>query len=161
MRLNEFAPDDDNLYKIARIIQGNTQGRLEGVNEEVNPETFNRKFKHEVKIGNYLYKADLFNMEYGFGQALRIRCFDGNKQIGRVLFKNYGDHIESEDTEVHPNYKGQGIATNMYAYAKMLGNDIFPSFIRTKQGKDMWNSWIRSKQAKHITPPGRRAKIAR
>ena len=132
----------------------------EFIQEAVNPETFKTRFNHQVEIGGYLYVADVYYMEYNMGKALRIRCFDGSKKIGQVLFKNYGDRIESDDTEVSPDYKGQSIATNMYAYAKMLGNDIFPSFIRTKQGKDMWNNWIRSKQAKHITPPGYRAKIA-
>jgi hypothetical protein len=60
----------------------------------------------------------------------------------------------------------------MYAYAKMLGNDIKPSFIRTDQGKGMWTAWEKSGDAKHLGPevkenfadgknPGRKGLIKR
>jgi hypothetical protein len=38
----------------------------------------------------------------------------------------------------------------MYAYAKMLGNDIIPSYNQTSQGKAMWAAWEKADDAKHL-----------
>ena len=39
----------------------------------------------------------------------------------------------------------------MYAYAKMLGNDIKPSSNRSDLGKTMWSAWEKAGNAQHIT----------
>lgn len=58
--------------------------------------------------------------------------------------------LESQQTEVEPEYKNQGVASTMYAYAKMLGNDVKPSPYQSDEGKDMWKSWRKSGAAKHL-----------
>ena len=120
------------------------------VNEKINRDIRNRRFEHTQQIGNYTYKA---TVEIFIGEPLLwIKAYDGNKEIGHVLFELYGDHLESGGTEVDPKYRNKGIASTMYAYAKMLGNDIKPSYNRTDQGKGMWSAWEKSGDAKYLTP---------
>jgi hypothetical protein len=87
-----------------------------------------------------------------------IKAFDGKKLIGDVFFNFYfdPDTLKSQSTWVNPNYRDQGIATTMYAYAKMLGNDVMPHPDQTDAGERMWRSWNQSKQSKHILPQGQK-----
>ena len=120
------------------------------VNEKINRDIRNPKFEHTQQIGDYTYKA---TVEIFMGDPLLwIKAYHGNKEIGHVLFELYGDHLESGGTEVDPKYRNKGIASTMYAYAKMLGNDITPSFNRTDQGRGMWAAWNKSGDAKHLAP---------
>ena len=120
------------------------------VKEKINRDIRNPKFEHTQQIGDYTYKA---TVEIFMGDPLLwIKAYHGNKEIGHVLFELYGDHLESGGTEVDPKYRNKGIASTMYAYAKMLGNDIKPSYNRTDQGKGMWASWNKSGDAKHLAP---------
>jgi hypothetical protein len=59
--------------------------------------------------------------------------------------------LESEWTEVHPKYQRQGIMSTMYAYAKMLGNSVKPSEVRSPDAKAAWASWRQAGDAKHLT----------
>lgn len=120
------------------------------VNEKINRDIRNRRFEHTQQIGDYTYKA---TVEIFIGEPLLwIKAYHGNKEIGHVLFELYSDHLESGGTEVDPKYRNKGIASTMYAYAKMLGNDIKPSYNRTDQGKGMWTAWEKSGDAKYLAP---------
>lgn len=125
----------------------------QGVAEEINPDILDPRFSHTQQIGDYTYIAsvEIFLDE----PILNIKAYDGDKEIGHVLFEIFdweddtsNSYMESGGTEVDPKYRGKGIATTMYAYAKMLGNDIIPSFNRTTQGKAMWAGW--GQDAKHL-----------
>lgn len=129
---------------------------LEFINEEINSDILNPEFKHKQKIGNFLYTAQTYKSESGFNAYLFIRCYDRNKLIGNVNFlvrvfagKKW---LESQHTNVDSNYQQQGIASTMYAYAKMLGNDVKPSKYQSDMGKDMWKGWRKSGAAKQLTP---------
>jgi ribosomal protein S18 acetylase RimI-like enzyme len=113
--------------------------------EEINPDIKNYDFKHKQEIGDYVYTAE------GSPAGLTIRCLDkkGNT-IGRASFMIYKNHLESMDTKVASEYQGKGIASTMYAYAKMLGNDVKPSPYLLPPGKKMWDAWKKSGEAKHI-----------
>ena len=121
--------------------------------EEVNPEVMSTKFHHEVEIGDYRYVADTERNKF-YGNVLHITVFDGDEKIAQTSFKVDGDSLSAGSTVVWPKYRGQNIATNMYAYAKMLGNDIVPSNCQLDAGERMWRSWNQSKQSKHILPRG-------
>jgi GNAT superfamily N-acetyltransferase len=124
--------------------------RLGTINEKINRDIRNRRFEHSQRIGDYTYKA---TVEIFMGNPLLwIKAYHGNKEIGHILFELYSDHLQSGGTEVDPNYRNKGVASTMYAYAKMLGNDIKPSYIRTDQGKGMWAAWEKSGDAKHLGP---------
>lgn len=123
--------------------------------EDVNPDIYHSDFKHEVEIGDYRYTAETDNNS-GYGNQLIIKVYDGNREIANAEFieEPHDKALISANTWVQEEYEGQGIATNMYAYAKMLGNDIIPSWNQTDAGERMWRSWNQSGQSKHILPKG-------
>ena len=120
------------------------------VNEEINPDIQNSEFKHSQRIGDYLLTADHREGE----RWLNIRCYQNRRLVGKVDFFNWGGtkgYLASGSTEVHPDYRKQGIAYTMYAYARMLGNDISPGGSQSDDGKAMWAAWDKSGEAKHLT----------
>lgn len=129
----------------------------ETVWEYVNPDIRHSDFKHELEIHGLRYTAETDNNS-GYGNQLIIRVYDGNKEVANAEFyeESHDDALISMNTWVLEKYQGQNIATNMYAYAKMLGNDIMPSDTQTDQGERMWRSWNQSKQSQHILPKGRK-----
>ena len=126
----------------------------EFITEEINPDIRNPAFEHEQQIGDYLYTAKTQPSQSGYFTYLLIRCYDGAKLIGKVNFEVRilagKKWLESQMTEVDGYYKNKGIASTMYAYAKMLGNDIKPSKYQSDDGKDMWKAWKKSGVAKHL-----------
>ena len=125
------------------------------VAETINPDILNPEFFHAQEIGDYTYKAsvEIFMDE----PLLNIKAYDGNKEIGHILFQIFDweddtndGYMESGGTDVDPKYRNKGVASTMYAYAKMLGNDIRPSFQRTTAGRGMWDAWKKSGEAQHL-----------
>ena len=115
----------------------------EFVSEVVNPETLGDPnhtgplWKHEIRIGDFNYKAEHYLALPGDIPGLVISAYDprlpkGQQYIGKAVFvlhteENNEQWLESEDTEVDEDYREVGVASTMYVYAKMLGNDIKPS----------------------------------
>lgn len=130
------------------------RGEDEYVWEEINADIRNPEFYHEQEISKYKYTAKTELSSSGLTTYLHIRCYDGAKLIGKVNFEVRNlvgkKWLESQQTEVAPEYKKQGIASTMYAYAKMLGNDIKPSPYQSDEGQDMWKAWNKSGDAKHL-----------
>ena len=131
----------------------------EFITEVVNKELWHpeRMFKQRVPIGDYEFEAreSIGGMGDYDADALTIIAYDPkkkNKVIGNADFvvKGRGSKrsLVSDDTYVDPKYRGEGIATMMYAYAKSLGNDIKGSNIQTPMGKQMWANW--GSDAKHL-----------
>ena len=125
----------------------------EFINEKINPDILNTHFHHEVEIHGYRYVARTENNLY-YDKVLRIKVFDGEERIAETYFHVDDDSLVVGLTVVWPEYRKQNIATNMYAYAKMLGNDITPSNNQLDAGQAMWKSWNQSGQSKHILPKG-------
>lgn len=123
------------------------------INEVVNPDIYHSEFKHELEIGDYRYTAETDN-DSGYGNQFIIKVYDGEEEIANAEFIEEPEDkaLISANTWVKEEYQGQNIATNMYAYAKMLGNDIMPSWNQTDAGERMWRSWNQSGQSKHILP---------
>jgi hypothetical protein len=128
----------------------------EFVLETINPDTLNKRFRHKQVIGNYTYTAsvEIFLEE----PLLNIKAYDGDKEIGHILFQMFDwednpadGYMESGGTEVDPKYRNKGVASTMYAYAKMLGNDIKPSNNRSDLGKTMWTAWDKSGGSTHLS----------
>lgn len=127
------------------------------INEEINPDIRNPNFFDEQEINGFKYTARskvgvLAGTELPTTD-LFIRCYDGEKLAGKVDFEvrvKFGKKwLESYETAVLPEYQNKGIAATMYAYAKMLGNDVKPSPFQSDQGKKMWKKW--GKDAKHLS----------
>lgn len=127
---------------------------IEFIAENINPDIRNPEFEHEQEIGDFRYTAKSKQSPSGLTSYLLIRCYDGDTLIGKVDFevriKMGQKWLESLDTKVSPDYARQGIASTMYAYAKMLGNDIKPSPDQSDMGKAMWQGWKKSGEAKHL-----------
>ena len=125
----------------------------EFIAEEINTDILDSRFHHQQEIGGYIYTA---TTSKDYGLELIVKAYDGKKQIGQCDFEVLEDQqaLVSNDTWVDDDYQGQGIATTMYAYAKMLGNDIVPHEIQSDAGSRMWRSWNQSKQSKYILPKG-------
>ncbi len=130
------------------------------VAEAINPDITNPAFSHQQQIGDYLYVARYWS------KGLKISAYHGDKQIGyaelmyqTAPFDDFADPkttpkrvwLESEWTKVNPKYQRQGIMSTMYAYAKMLGNSVKPSKLRSPDAKAAWASWRQAGDAKHLT----------
>jgi hypothetical protein len=109
-------------------------------------------FSTEQEINGILYKAVGKSFKGSYGGTLTITAYDKNKKIGMAQFTDHFEKsgLESLSTDVDPAYQRQGIASTMYAYARMLGNTIHPSIVQTKQGEKMWKGWKKSGDAKFL-----------
>ncbi len=123
----------------------------EFVTEEINPDVLDPRFSHKQKIGAYTFTAELEPDRFHKADLFVIRCYDHNKMIGQAKFyTTFGDSLVSALTTVQPEYQKTGIASTMYAYARMLGNTIEPSASQLPTGKKMWKAWKKSGEAKHL-----------
>ena len=136
------------------------------INEAVDTQTLDTNFKHQLKFGRYIYIATgtegantYTSKGYDSGEdspGLSIEVFDPyNQAKNPIAYARFTAHrnkngeywLESDMTNVEPDYRGQNIAYQIYAYAKMLGNDIKKStdtdgeLNQTKLGRKMWRGW--------------------
>jgi GNAT superfamily N-acetyltransferase len=69
-----------------------------------------------------------------------IYAYDrGGRELAHVHFDRDGKNLVGYDLEVGEDYRGQGIAAVMYAYAKELGYRVERSRDQTDAGKYFWN----------------------
>lgn len=129
----------------------------EFITEKINPDILTLNFYHEQEIDGKVYSAK--TVKEGWNKRnkelyLSIECKDNNKIIAGALFLIFNirsnQWLESVDTWVNDAYKQSGIARTMYAYAKMLGNDVRPSTVQTPDGQAMRKAWKKSGEAKHL-----------
>ena len=121
------------------------------IDEEINPDVLDARFNHKQEIGDYTYTAGLEPDGWAVEDLFVIRCYDGEKMIGQARFyTTFGDSLVSALTTVKPEYQKQGIASTMYAYARMLGNTIEPSASQLPPGKKMWKAWKKSGDAQYL-----------
>jgi predicted GNAT family acetyltransferase len=72
-------------------------------------------------------------------KGISIYAYDrGGKEIAAAHFDRTGQNIESFDTSVKPDVRGQGIAAVMYDWAKELGYQIRRSSEQTPAGQYFW-----------------------
>ena len=130
--------------------------RFIDLKETVNHDVFNPAFNDTQFFDGLTYRASSEENHQGKPYFV-IKVFDDNfERVGLVKFALYKDKtgnewLESLISAIQPEYRGQGIAGNIYAYARMLGNTIKPSSDQTQQGRDMWTGWEKSGAAKHLT----------
>jgi len=129
----------------------------EFITEEINPDILHPEFKHQQVIGDYTYTA-ASSMRSDNANYLVIKAYeDLNDPLGHVAQVNFfirgtpeSGYLESLNTWVAPEYRGKGIASTIYAYARMLGNTVKPSSNQTGQGRQMWSGWKQSGDAEHL-----------
>ena len=130
----------------------------EFITETINSDILNPNFHHEQEINRMIYSAKTGPMSNSGKQLyLTIECRNPeipDRIAGMAVFiimnTIKGQWLESMDTYVVGDYKMSGIASTMYAYAKMLGNDVRPSTVQMPGGKAMWKAWRKSGAAKHL-----------
>lgn len=134
----------------------------EFITETINPDILKSRFRHQQEIGDFVLTAQSTvqpSGRYVTRRGLLIRCYQGqvkpSLEVGMAYFLVYGTEggnqwLESDNTHVEKDFRGQNIASMMYAYAKMLGNDVKPSTVQLKPGKDMWKAWKKSGEAEHL-----------
>jgi hypothetical protein len=120
------------------------------ITESINPDILNPDFQHRQEIDGLVYTAES-KVYFNKLDTLKIRCYNHeNEEIASVLFEvKQGKWLQAVQVVVEPEYRGEGLANTMYAYAKMLGNTIKPSGTQTDQGKAMWAKW--GADARHLT----------
>lgn len=118
----------------------------EFITDAVNPKVFKRGFEKTKLIlnGKYMLVAKHGALPYIPGKKasesdqFRIEAYDNNVMIAWVNFENINDNLEALDLVVQPSYRRQGIATEMYTFAKELDNTVVPSSKQTPDGKAFW-----------------------
>ena len=120
----------------------------EPIDEEINPDCFNPAFNDTQEFDGLTYRATV-EEEYG-KPILVIKVLDDFQPVGLAKFKQSKDSVVSLISSFRPEYQGKGIARNVYAYVRMLGNTIQPSKNQLPPGKAMWKSWKKSGDAKHL-----------
>ena len=135
----------------------------EFVTETINPDCFNPAFNDTQHFDGLTYRATV-EEEYG-KPVLTVKVLDDNfQQAGLAKFKPSKAGVVSLITSFRPEYQGQGLARNIYAYVRALGNTIVPSRNQLPAGRAMWDAWKKSGDAKHlmrdvaeVAPPGAKA----
>ena len=121
----------------------------EFVTETINPDCFNPAFNDTQIFDGLTYQATV-EEEYG-KPVLTVKVLDDNfQQAGLAKFKPSKAGVVSLITSFRPEYQGQGLARNIYAYVRALGNTIVPSRNQLPAGRAMWDAWKKSGDAKHL-----------
>lgn len=121
----------------------------QAVTEEINPDCFDPAFNDTQIFDGLTYRATV-DQEYG-KPVLTIRVLDDNfQQAGLAKFKQSTRGVTSLITSFRPEYQGQGLARNIYAYVRAMGNTIVPSRNQLPPGKAMWDSWKKSGDARYL-----------
>lgn len=118
----------------------------EDIDETVNDKLFWSGYQKEKPIpGGYILVASAGYVGYGAKPDFKSNQFrivaksPKGGEIGWVNFEKQGDHLEALDLSIQPEHRRKGIATEMYRFARSLGNDIQPSKLQTASGKLFWN----------------------
>ena len=112
----------------------------------------------------YSEEQDEFNYIRELNKELNIQSLE--EYADKVIKDKHKNYIENPEeyfkfkaskkgvtsliTSFRPEYQGQGIARNIYAYVRAMGNTIIPSRNQLPPGKAMWDSWKKSGEAQHL-----------
>ena len=121
----------------------------EFIPEKINPDTIQPGFEITRRMKNgYVIRAQAKDIYENGG--IEVEIFDPREDpdlrwpIADVRFKvkqdaNTGEwYMSSLSTGTKEKYRRQGLASAMYNFARMLGNDLRASRLQTQQGEDFW-----------------------
>jgi len=111
------------------------------ISELIQPElTQNQGYQ---ELGRFTHEdLTFYASTHGKGDlAVTVDDANGN-QIANALFEvnEDGDTVSSQDTWVHQQFRGRGIATLMYNWAQRLGNTVVKSKTLSRAGKKFWKA---------------------
>lgn len=115
--------------------------------ETVNDKLFYQGYEHKKPIlgGKYVLSATSGYVGYGAKPGYKSTQFrivvktSKGEEVGWVNFENKDDKLEALDLYIQPAHRRKGIGTEMYRFARELGNEIAPSKLQTGMGKQFWN----------------------
>ena len=115
--------------------------------EAVNQKIFFTDFskKKDILDGAYTLFASAGYVGYGAKPGFKSTQFrivaktSKGAEIGWVNFEEKDSKLEALDLSIQPAHRRKGIASEMYKFAKELGNDIAPSRLQTGMGKLFWS----------------------
>jgi hypothetical protein len=121
--------------------------------EAVNSKVFRAGFEQEREIlnGKYRLIAKAGYLPHTTPPTFVSKQFrieaktDRNVEIGWVNFEIRDDKLEAIDLYVNVKHRRKGIASEMYRFARDLGNDIQASTKQTGMGKVFWSKKDHSK----------------
>ena len=121
--------------------------RLYELIESVNSKLFFQGYSKEKLIldGKIKLVASAGYVGYGSKPGFKSTQFrivaktPAGAEIGWVNFEDKDGALEALDLSIQPAYRRKGIASEMYKFAKELGNDIRPSKLQTSMGKQFWS----------------------
>lgn len=127
--------------------------KLSELVEKVNEKLFYQGYTEtrEILDGKYKLVATAGYVGYGAKPGFKSKQFrivaktDKGAEIGWVNFENKDGHLEALDLSIQAAHRRKGIATEMYKFARELGNDIAPSKLQTGMGKLFWSEKDHSK----------------
>jgi GNAT superfamily N-acetyltransferase len=99
----------------------------------INPEVFKEGFQRLKQLADGTWLRAHFDSRTG----LNIEARKDGHIIGNVVFDKGKDELRTFSVKVEPDYQRQGYATELYQFAKELGNDIGSNggMGRTEAGK--------------------------
>ncbi len=111
--------------------------------EGLNKDTLQANFRHEKTKGELKYVATgTARTAMAPEGGLEINAYYAGQKIGGVNFKAIGNNLVANMVTVHKDFRGKGIAAEMYRYARSLGNTIEPNVRdQTSHGQAMWRSF--------------------
>lgn len=118
---------------------------LEKVNDDIFWRGFEQKKEIELPSGKFVLVAKAGHIELNADPAHKSKQFrievqkpNGN-MIGRVNFIQNDGKLEAIDVKVEKPYRRMKLATEMYKFARELGNDIQKSDKLTPLGAAFWS----------------------
>lgn len=120
--------------------------------EAVNDRLFYQGTEHTKIIldGEYELLAKAGWVGYGSKPGFKSTQFriepwklkDGRRveAVGWVNFEKIDDDLQALDLTIQPAHRRRGIATEMYKFARELGNTIAPSKLQTHMGRQFWST---------------------
>ena len=116
------------------------------LDEDVNDNLFWTGYEKKKPIldGQFILVATAGYVGYGAKPDHRSNQFRivvktaKGSEIGWVNFEKHDDHLEALDLSIQPAFRRKGIATEMYKFARELGNNIAKSKLQTGMGKVFW-----------------------
>lgn len=123
----------------------------EKVNDDIFWKGFERKKEIETKMGTFTLVAKAGYIELHADPAFKSKQFrievlnTFGAMVGRVNFIEKDGKLEAIDAMVEKKFRRMHLATEMYKFARELGNDINKSDKLTPMGQSFWSKIDHSK----------------
>jgi ribosomal protein S18 acetylase RimI-like enzyme len=117
----------------------------EKVNDDVFWKGYEKKKEIETPMGTFTLVAKAGHLELNAQPAFKSKQFrvevlnTHGAMVGRVNFIEKDGFLEAIDLKVEKKYRRMGLATELYKFARELGNSIRKSDMLTPLGQAFWS----------------------